>query len=309
VSRVFVAGASGAIGRPLVRRLLDAGHEVTGMTRREERAAAIREAGADASVCDVFDLAALTEAVRAARPEVVVHELTSLPPRIDPRRAETYAATNRLRTEGTSNLAAAARAAGSQRFVAQSIAFVYAPTGPRVVGEQAPVLSGAPGHLGEAMDAVLDCERQVLAIDGLVLRYGYFYGPRTSFAPDGTMAEDVRKRRFPIVGSGEARMSFIQIEDAAAATVVACERGDPGVYNICDDEPARMREWIPAYAQAVGARRPLRVPRWLVRIAAGRTIAAMATELRGASNEKAKRELGWVLEYPTWRQGFAEALG
>jgi nucleoside-diphosphate-sugar epimerase len=309
VSRVFVAGASGAIGQPLVRRLLAAGHQVTGLTRREQRAAEIRDAGAEAVVCDVFDRAELSAAIAAAEPEVVVHQLTALPPRIDPRKAETYAATNRLRTEGTANLIAAARAAGARRFVAQSIAFVYAPVGPRVVGEEAPVMKGASGHLGEAIDAVLECERQVLAIDGLVLRYGYFYGPRTAFARDGTMAEDFRKRRFPIVGSGEGRMSFVQIEDAAAATVDACERGASGVYNVCDDEPAPMRDWIPVYAEVVGAKRPLRLPRWIVRLAAGKTIARTMTELRGASNEKAKRELGWEPRYPSWRQGFAEALG
>jgi nucleoside-diphosphate-sugar epimerase len=307
--RVFVAGASGAIGRPLVRRLLEAGHQVTGMTRRQERAAEIRKAGAEAVVCDVFDAPALSDAVVAARPDIVVHELTALPPRIDPRRADTYPATNRLRTEGTSILIEAARAAGARRFVAQSIVFIYAPAGPRVVDERAPVIQGAPGHLGEAMDATLGCERQVLAIGGLVLRYGYFYGPGTSFARGGTMAEDFHKRRFPIVGSGEGMMSFLQIDDAASATVAACERGAPGVYNVCDDEPARMRDWIPIYAEAVGAKRPLRVPRWVVRALAGRTIAAMMTELRGASNEKAKHELGWQPRYPSWRQGFAQALG
>jgi 2-alkyl-3-oxoalkanoate reductase len=309
--RIFVAGASGAIGRPLVRRLLEAGHEVTGMTRRPERAEEIRAAGAEATVCDVFDAAALEAAVLAARPEVVVHELTSLPPRIDPRRADTYPATNRLRTEGTASLIAAAVAAGAGRLVAQSIAFVYAPVGPRVVDERAPVIEGASGHLGTAMEATLDCERQVLGIDGiegLVLRYGYFYGPHTSFAADGSMAEDVRKRRFPIVGSGEGKMSFVHVEDAAAATVAACEGGDPGVYNVCDDEPAAMREWIPIFAGAIGAKRPLRVPRWIVRVAAGKTIARMATEIRGASNEKAKRELGWQPGHPSWRQGFFEAL-
>jgi 2-alkyl-3-oxoalkanoate reductase len=310
--RVFVAGASGAIGRPLVRQLVAAGHEVTGMTRRSERAGEIRGAGAEAAVCDAFDGDALERAVAAARPEVVVHEMTSLPSRIDPRRAETYEATNRVRTEGTANLIAAASSAGVRRLVAQSIAFVYAPVGPMVVDEEAPVTAGTPGHLGAAMDAMLDCERQVLGIDGidgLVLRYGYFYGPGTSFARDGTMAEDVRRRRFPIVGSGEGRMSFVHVEDAAAVTVVACERGAPGVYNVCDDEPAPMREWIPVYAEAIGAKRPLRVPAWLARLVAGKTIARMMTGLRGASNAKAKRELGWQPRHPSWRQGFAEALG
>jgi nucleoside-diphosphate-sugar epimerase len=307
--RVFVAGASGAIGQPIVRRLAEAGHAVTGMTRREERAREIRDAGAEAVVCDVFDAGALRRAVADASPEVVVHQLTALPWRIDPRKADTYPATNRLRTEGTANLIAAARDAGAGRFVSQSIAFIYAPAGPRIVDEEAPVMEGAGGPLGTALAATLEGERQVLAIGGLVLRYGYFYGPRTSFAPDGSMAEDIRRRRFPIVGSGEGRMSFVQIEDAAAATVAACERGAPGIYNVCDDDPAPMREWIPAYAEAIGAKRPLRVPRWLVRIAAGRSIAELATDLRGASNQKAKRELDWRPRYPSWRQGFTEALG
>jgi nucleoside-diphosphate-sugar epimerase len=296
----------------LVRQLLGAGHQVTGMTRRAERAAEISESGAECVVCDVFDVGALNRSVAEARPDVVVHELTSLPPRIDPRRADTYPATNRLRTEGTANLIAAARAAEVKRMVSQSIAFIYAPVGPRVVDETAPVAAGTPGHLGTGIDATLDGERQVLEledIDGLVLRYGYFYGPGTSFAPDGSMAEDVRKRRFPIVGSGEGRLSFVQIDDAAAATVAACERGEPGIYNVCDEEPAPMREWIPVYAEAIGAKRPFRVPRWVVRLVAGKTIALMTTEIRGASNAKAKRELGWEPRYPSWRQGFAEALG
>jgi nucleoside-diphosphate-sugar epimerase len=310
--RVFVAGASGAIGAPLVRHLIVAGHEVTGMTRREEAAERIRAAGAEAAVCDVFDPAALERAVAASRPDVVVHQLTALPYRIDPRKRDTYPATNRLRTEGTANLLAAARAAGARRFVSQSIAFLYAPRGPMVVDEEAPVLENLDGHLGEAMNATLAGERQVLsadALEGLVLRYGYFYGPGTTFAPDGSMAEDVRRRRFPIVGPGAGTMSFVHVDDAAAATVAACEGGAPGIYNVCDDEPAPMRDWIPVYADAIGAKGPLHVPTWLARLVAGKSIVRMATELRGASNARAKRELGWQPRYPSWRQGFAEALG
>jgi nucleoside-diphosphate-sugar epimerase len=310
--RVFLAGASGAIGTPLVHRLVAAGHEVTGMTRREDAAQRLRSLGAEAAVCDVFDVDALTRAVGAARPEVVVHQLTALPYRIDPGKAETYPATNRLRTEGTANLLGAAKEAGANRFVSQSIAFLYAPRGPMVVDEEAPVVDDLGGHLGEAMRATLEGERQVLGtegIEGLVLRYGYFYGPRTTFAPDGAMAEDVRRRRFPIVGSGAGTMSFVHVDDAAAATIAACERGAPGVYNVCDDEPAPMREWIPAYAEAIGAKRPLRVPRWLAGLVAGKSIGRMATELRGASNAKAKRELGWEPRHPSWRRGFVEALG
>jgi nucleoside-diphosphate-sugar epimerase len=282
------------------------------MTRREDAAARIRAAGAEAAVCDVYDTEALQRSIAAARPDVVIHQLTALPARIDPRRADTYPATNRLRTEGTANLIAAARAAGARRFISQSIAFIYASVGPRVVDETAPVARGMPGHLGAGIDAVLEGERQVLELDdleGLVLRYGYFYGPGTSFASDGTMAEDVRKRRFPIIGSGDGRLSFVHVDDAAAATVAACERGEPGIYNICDNEPAPMREWIPIYAESIGAKRPLRVPRWIARLVAGRVVARMATEIRGASNAKAKRELEWQPLHSSWRQGFAEALG
>jgi nucleoside-diphosphate-sugar epimerase len=310
--RVFVAGASGAIGMPLVRQLVAAGHEVTGMTRREDGAERLRNLGAEAAVCDVFDVEGLNNAAGAARPEVVVHQLTALPYRIDPRKADTYPATNRLRTEGTANLLGAAKAAGAKRFVSQSIAFLYAPRGPMVLDEEAPALDDLGGHLGKAMRATLDGESQVLgavAIEGLVLRYGYFYGPGTSFAPDGSMAEDVRRRRFPIVGPGTGTMSFVHVDDAAEATVAACERGSAGIYNVCDDEPAPMHEWIPVYADAIGAKRPLRVPTWIARLVAGKSIARMATELRGASNAKAKRELGWEPRFPSWRQGFVESLG
>jgi nucleoside-diphosphate-sugar epimerase len=310
--RVFLAGASGAIGRPLVGRLIAAGHEVTGMTRREERAAEIRERGAEAVVCDVFDAEALNQAVSHARPDVVVHELTALPPDLDPRKKGVYEANNRIRRDGTRNLVAAAREAGANRLVAQSIAFIYASTGGWVKTEDDPAMSDAPGEFGEGVKATLDLERQVVGaegLEGLVLRYGFFYGPRTSYASDGYQAELVRKRRFPIVGAGDGTFSFIHVDDAAAATVAACERGAAGIYNVTDDEPAPVREWLPAYAEAVGSKPPRRLPAWLVRLLAGAGVAAFATTLRGASNEKAKRELGWQPRYPSWRQGFAQALG
>ncbi len=229
--RVFVAGASGAIGRPLVRRLVAAGHQVTGMTRREDRAEEIRAAGADGVVCDVFDPDALAEAVAGAEPEVVVHELTALPPELDPRKKGVYDANNRIRTEGTRNLIAAARAAGAGRFVAQSIAFIYAPIGGWVKSEDDPVMTEAGGEFGTALDATMDLERQVLGaegMEGLVLRYGFFYGPGTSYAADGYQADEVRRRRFPIVGGGDGVFSFIHVEDAAAATVAAASAEVPG---------------------------------------------------------------------------------
>jgi nucleoside-diphosphate-sugar epimerase len=308
--RVFLAGAGGAIGRPLLPRLIAAGHEVTGLSRSEERAAEIRTAGAEALVCDVFDAEALALGVAAVSPEVVVHEMTSLPDRIDLRKPD-YGPNNRIRREGTRNLLAAARAAGARRMVAQSVAFVYAPTGGWVKDERAPLMSGVEGAFGESVEATADLERQVESadgIEGLVLRYGWFYGPGTFYGLNGSTADDVRRRRFPIVGAGTGTFSFIHVDDAAAATVAAVERGAPGVYNIVDDEPARMSEWIPAYAEAIGAKPPRRVPAWLARLFAGSATVAMATGLRGASNEKAKRELGWEPGYPSWRQGFREGL-
>jgi nucleoside-diphosphate-sugar epimerase len=310
--RVFVAGASGAIGTPLIGQLIEAGHEVIGMTRREERATGIRERGAECVVCDVFDREALHRAVSGARPDVVIHELTALPPDLDPRKKGIYDANNRIRREGTRNLVAAAREAGANRVVAQSIAFIYGPTGGWVKTEDDPVMSDAPGEFGEGVAATLDLERQVVGaegLQGLVLRYGFFYGPGTSYASDGYQAELVRKRRFPIVGAGDGTFSFIHVDDAAAATVAACERGAPGIYNVTDDEPAPVRDWLPVYAGAVGAKAPRRLPAWLVRLLAGAGVATFATALRGATNEKAKRELGWQPSYPSWRQGFAQALG
>jgi nucleoside-diphosphate-sugar epimerase len=299
------------MGRPLVRRLLAAGHEVTGMTRREQRAAEIRAAGANAVVCDVFDAAALESAVVKAAPEVVVHQLTSLPPRIDYKaKDDPLAATNRVRSEGTRNLVAAAKAAGARRLVAESVAFLYAPEGDWVKDEEAPLFKDAPPPFGGAVAALTDLEQQVTGaegIEGVILRYGWLYGPGTYFDRDGSQTEEALRRRVPIVGKGTGTFSFIQVEDAATATVAAVERGAPGVYNVVDDEPAPMRDWVPAFAEAVGAKRPRRVPVWLARLVAGSAAAETATQLRGAANAKAKRELGWQPSFPSWRQGFRDA--
>jgi nucleoside-diphosphate-sugar epimerase len=308
--RVFVAGAAGAVGRPLVAQLVAAGHEVTGSTRSQQRAEAIRTAGATPAVVDALDADALREALERAAPEVVVHELTSLPDRFDPRKADIYAATNRVRSEGTRNLLAASRAAGARRFVCQSIAFAYAPRSkPEVLDEDAPLAMDAPPPFGEGVRVVDEMERAVLGaegLEGLVLRYGWFYGPGTYFGEDGSMTADVRKRRFPVIGSGAGLWSFIHVDDAAGATVAAVERGAAGLYNVVDDEPGAMRDWIPAFAQAVGARPPRRVPVWLARLIAGR-MATMVNVQPGASNAKAKRELGWEPRWSSWRQGFADA--
>lgn len=306
--RVFVAGATGVIGRALVPKLMAAGHEVTGMTRSDERAAALRNAGAGAVVADALDADAVQRALADSRPEVVVHQLTSLPASPDFKDEDSFEPTNRLRSEGTRILVDAALAAGARRMVAQSIAFQYEPAGDWVKGEDAESMRGT-GGFGSVMRAIGDLERAVTGtkgLEGLVLRYGFFYGPGSSYAADGAMADEVRKRRFPIVGKGTGVFSFVHVDDAADATVAAVERGAPGVYNISDDEPAPMREWLPRYAEALGAKKPMRIPAFVARLAAGRQAVAFATDMRGASNAKAKRELGWTPGRPSWRAGFRE---
>jgi len=311
--RVFLAGATGVIGRRLLPMLVAAGHEVTAMTRSGERAQALRDAGATAVVCDVFDADGLRAAMEAARPEVVVHELTDLPPNLDPRKMEEQAAGNdRIRSEGTRNLVAAAVAAGARRVVAQSIAFAYAPGGAGLKSEEDPLWDDAPWPWSRSIQALHDLEdtvTQTEGIDGVVLRYGFFYGPGSSYADDGHFAREVRRRRLPVVGKGSGVFSWIHVDDAAAATVAAMDHGTPGIYNVVDDDPAPLREWVPAYAEAVGAKPPRRVPVWLARLLAGRYMASMATTLGGASNAKAKAELGWLPRYASWRQGFREARG
>jgi len=307
--KVFVAGASGAIGRPLIPQLLEAGHEVTGMTRSEGSAAVLTAAGATPVVVDVFDADALAAAVATAAPEVVVHELTAIPENLDPRKMEPqFETTNRLRTEGTRNLLAAARASGARRVVAQSIAFAYAPRKDGLHDEDDPLWAEATPIYA----AVQELEDQVLGADGLegiVLRYGFFYGPGTSYAADSGTAAAVRKRQFPVMGGGRGEWPFIHIADAASATVAAVERGSPGKYNVVDDEPAPLREWLPAFAEAIGAKRPMRVPKFVARLAAGKMATHYGTALRGASNARFKREFGWEPGYASWREGFREGLG
>jgi nucleoside-diphosphate-sugar epimerase len=308
--RVFVAGATGVIGRPLLERLVAAGHEVTGTTRSEAKTELIRAAGAEAVVCDALDAAALRGAVAEANPEVVVHQLTALPERFDPRKKSIYDATNRLRDEGTRNLLEATRESGARRLVCQSIAFAYAPgPTPDVKDEDAPLAVDAPPPFGEGVRVTQEMERSVVEADwleGVVLRYGWFYGPGTYYGEGGSTTADVRKRRFPVIGRGSGLSSFIHVDDAASATVTAVEGGPPGVYNIVDDEPAPMREWLPLYAEAVGAKKPLRIPVWVARLFAG-PMAGLLNTLPGASNAKAKRELGWEPRWRTWRTGFREA--
>jgi nucleoside-diphosphate-sugar epimerase len=309
--RVFLAGASGAIGTPLVRQLVAAGHETTGITSREEKVDGIRRAGARAIVCDALDRPAVEAAVGEARPDVVINQLTRLPQKYNPRSID-YGPTNEVRAEGGTNLIAGARGAGARRFITQSIAFIYAPEGEPIKDEEGRPFEDAPPPFDEGVRALLGHEREVLELEdmqGVVLRYGQFYGPATYFAPGGSIAEQVRKRRFPVVGKGTGISSFIHVEDAAGATVAALEHGPPGIYNVVDDEPSPLREWLPVYAEALGAKPPRSVPRWLARLVGGRMAAAMAIGMRGASNQKAKDLLEWTPGYPSWRQGFREALG
>jgi len=308
--RVFVAGASGAIGRPLVPKLVAAGHEITGMTRSEEKTDALRKAGARPVVCDVFDEPAVRAAMAEASPELIVHQLTALPHRFDFRDKSLYAATNRLRGEGTRILLDAATAAGARRMVAQSIAFIYRPEGGWVKTEEDAPLEGGPEGFGEAVRTVVEMETAITGspqLDGLVLRYGFFYGPGTAYGEEGATTAEVRKRRFPVIGRGDGVFSYVHVDDAAAATVAAVQRGGPGVYNVTDDEPAPMRDWLPAFAEAVGARKPLRIPAWVARLAAGKEAVAFATQMRGASNARAKAALDWRPRWTSWRQGFREA--
>jgi nucleoside-diphosphate-sugar epimerase len=309
--RVFVAGASGAIGRPLVRQLVRAGHEVSGTTRRQEKRGEIEDSGGTAIVLDVFDLPALETAVKRAEPEVVINQLTSLPEDYNPKKID-YGPTNRVRSEGGANLMRAALAAGAGRYVTQSIAFMYAPEGGPVKDEGARPFEDAPAPFREGVQGLLAHEREVLGtdgIDGIVLRYGQFYGPGTYYDRGGAIEREVARRRLPVIGAGTGIASFIHVDDAAGATVAALDRGAPGIYNVCDDEPAPMREWLPVYADALGAKPPRRVPAWLARLVAGRVAVEFGVNLRGASNEKARRELGWKPRYATWRDGFREALG
>jgi nucleoside-diphosphate-sugar epimerase len=310
--RVFVAGATGAIGKQLVPRLVAAGHEVHGMTRSESKQAMLHELGAVPAVADALDPDQVAEAVGRARPDVIVHQLTAIGA-VDMRHFDRdFALTNRLRTEGTDHLLSAGQAVGVRRFVAQGVGGygAYVRTGGPVKSEEDPLDPSPAREMRETLAAIRHLEQAVLGArwtEGIVLRYGVFYGPGTSLAPGAEQFELVRKRKFPLVGDGGGVWSFIHIADAAEATVAAIERGTRGVYNVVDDDPAPVAEWLPALAQTLGAKKPVRVPRFVGRLFAGEAGVVMMTELRGASNAKAKRELGWSPAHPSWRQGFAAA--
>jgi nucleoside-diphosphate-sugar epimerase len=314
--KVFVAGATGALGKQLIPQLVSAGHEVTGMTRSAPKQDLVRSLGARPVVADALAPDEVARVVAEAEPEVIIHQLTAISADTNPRHFDRgFALTNRLRTEGTDHLLAAARAVGAKRFIAQSFAgWPFARTGGPVKSEEDPLDESPPKAFRETLAAIRYLERAVSGadwIEGIALRYGGFYGPGTSISsePGAEQVEMIRKRRFPIVGAGTGIWSLVQIEDAAAATVAAVDHGDPGVYNVSDDEPAPVSEVLPALAEAVGAKPPRRIPRWLGRLFAGEGGVVMMTELRGAANAKAKRELGWELRYPSWRLGFRQGLG
>jgi 2-alkyl-3-oxoalkanoate reductase len=286
------------------------------MTRSASKEDLVRSLGGRPVVADALALDEVARAVAEAEPEVIIHQLTAISADTNPRHFDrAFARTNRLRTEGTDHLLAAAKAVGAKRFIAQSFAgWPFARTGGPVKGEDDPLDESPPKQFRETLAAIRYLEREVSGadwIEGIALRYGGFYGPGTSISlePGAEQVEMIRKRRFPIVGAGTAIWSLVQIEDAAAATVAAVDHGDPGLYNVTDDEPAPVSEVLPALAAAVGAKPPRRIPRWLGRLFAGEGGVVMMTELRGAANAKAKRELGWELRYPSWRQGFREGLG
>jgi nucleoside-diphosphate-sugar epimerase len=300
--RVLVAGATGVIGRQLVPLLQSAGHEVSALARDPAKA----PEGVEVVEGDALDPSSVARAVEAGRPEAIVHQLTALPAMSNPRRLRAQLkSTNRLRTEGTANLV---EAAGGRPIVAQSVAFAYAPRGDRVVDEDTPLNLDCPRQFREGVAAIAAHEQQITGASGVVLRYGWLYGPGTAYARDGAYAALVRRRGFPIAGDGGGVFSFVHVRDAAEATVAALELQGPRTLNIVDDHPAPIREWLPEYARLLGAKPPRHVPLWLMRLAAGPLGVESMTEQRGASNARARAALGWEPAYPDWRGGFAEEL-
>lgn len=313
--RIFVAGSTGAIGKCLVPLLLENGFEVVVLVRTAEKARELERLGAKSSIADPLDREKLTEAIRRAEPEIIIHQLTALAgatgnfKRFD----EEFALTNRFRTEVTNTLIAAARLVGARRFIAQSFCgWPFAREGGPVKTEDDPLDPHPPVSFSKTLAAIRHLEmavREATDVEALALRYGLFYGPGTAIAKDGLFIDLVRKRRFPIVGDGAGIWSFIHIEDAARATVAAISHGAPGIYNVVDDEPAPVSSWLPYLAKVLGAKPPRRVPVWLAKLLIGEGGVMMMTQIRGGSNAKAKRELGWTPIHPSWRRGFVEVLG
>jgi nucleoside-diphosphate-sugar epimerase len=311
--KVFVAGATGVIGWRLVPAILGRGHTVVGTTRTPSKQTRLRELGAEPILLDALDEIAVKQAVMDAEPDVVVHQLTALPPSPDPRHFDDeFAATNQLRTQGTAHLLEAARSSGVGRIIVQSYAgWPYARTGGPVKTESDPLDDSPPAPMQRTLDAIREMEALVsdrTHPEGVVLRYGAFYGPGTGIGHGGAIIDALRRRRFPIVGSGGGIWSFVHADDAVEATTIAIDSGAPGIYNVVDDDPASVSEWLPHLAGAVAAPRPRHVPAWLARLLIGEAGVSLMTEIRGASNAKAKGELGWEPGYPTWREGFLHGL-
>ncbi len=306
--RVFLAGATGAVGKQLAPLLVASGHEVHGMTRHESKRAMLEQMGAVPVVADALDPDQVARAVGLAKPDLIVHQLTALSGWGMRALKRGAALTNRLRTEGTDHLVSAGRAVGVHRFVAQSNYALYERSGGPVKTEEDPLDPAPSGKLRDGLAAMRHLEKAVLGsgrTEGVVLRYGGFYGPGTNMAPGGELFEMIRKRRFPLIGDGAGIWSFIHIRDAATATLAAIEHGNRGVYNIVDDDPAPVAEWLPYLTHLLSGKKPRRMPRFVVRLVAGEGGVVMMTDARGASNAKAKRELGWRPAYPSWRQGFS----
>lgn len=312
--RVFVAGSTGAIGRVLVPQLIESGHEVVALVRNDQKAQTLLAAGAKVAIADALNKEELTEAIRKTEPEVIIHQLTALAHAGNFKKLDDeFVVTNRFRTEVTDTLLAAARLVGARRFIAQSFCgWPFAREGGPVKTEEDPLDPNPPTNFTKILTAIRyleDMVRMTVDLEAIALRYGLFYGPGTGIAKDGPVIKLVRKRMMPIVGDGAGIWSFIHIHDAARATVAAISNGSPGIYNVVDDEPAPVSTWLPALADAVGAKQPYRVPVWLGKLAIGEGGVSMMTKIRGGSNAKAKRELGWELDYPSWRRGFVEGLG
>lgn len=310
--RVLVAGATGAIGRPLVTQLLAAGHDVSALVRDEQKAALVRAAGVQPQIADVFDPISVQRAALAARPEVVIGQLTALPKQMDIRRYEVaLQATNRLRRESTPHLIDAARQAGARRLIVQSISFITTPSGSRIHDEDAPTYDDAPRAFRETVAAAVAMERATLDADDLepvVLRYGFLYGPGTYYAPGGANAMGIKARRIPLVGDGAGVTSFIHVDDAASATLTALGDGRPGLYNVTDDAPADARDWLPLAANALDAKPPRRVPAPVARLLAGAHVVHFATTLRGNSNARFKSTFDWAPRRASWRDHLPTAL-
>jgi 2-alkyl-3-oxoalkanoate reductase len=309
--KVLVAGATGAIGRPLLPLLIKAGHQVAGITRSAEKASLLSAAGAEPVLCDVLDRAKLAEVVAKIRPEAVIHQLTDLPHDLDLRKLkESYPKNNRIRSEGTKNLLDAARLSGVRRFLVQSMASWYRPDKGALRTEHDQLYLNAPEPIGKGVRALKYMETIVLEseLEAIVLRYGAFYGPGTWFSRHGAASQQILARKYPIIGGGAGVYSWLHIDDAAEATAIALDRGQPGTYNVTDDEPAPVREWLPFYASILGAKPPRRVPAVVARLAGGGGIVKWESTMPGASNARIKKMLDWKPHYESWRRGFVEGL-